>query len=126
MKITEISKVLENLQREIAAIEESKSQKIVSVLRNVVENLVSDNIRLRQENQELKDVINVLKGAQGKPNIRANASTNGDISSEQERKQAENSREAHTALEGFKFAQGSLDKLKEQRIPPEFLNSYGV
>ncbi len=122
MKITEISKILENLQSEIAHIEDPNTKRILSMLLNLVEEFVSDNTRLRQENQELKDEINILKGEQGKPDIKPNKSKDGNISSEQERKQAENLENESKAQEGFKLAQSSLEKLKEQRIPAEVLD----
>ncbi len=121
MKITEISKILESLQSEITNIEDPSTKRIVSVLLNLVEELVSDNTRLRQENQTLKDEINILKGEQGKPDIKPNKNKDGNISSEQERKQAENLENEIKAQEGFKLDQSSLEKLKEQRIPGEVL-----
>lgn len=41
-------------------------------LLNIIENLCSIVLRLKQENQEQKDEINRLKGEQGKPDIKAN------------------------------------------------------
>lgn len=121
MKITAISKILESLQVEIANIEDPNSKRIISVLLNLVEELVSDNILLRRKNQELNDQVNILKGEQGKPDIKPNKPRDGNISSEQERKQAEILEDEAKAREGFKLDQSSLEKLKEQRIPVEVL-----
>ena len=121
MKVTEISKVLESLEDEIAKIEIPSIKAIVSLLLNLVEEFVSDITVLRRENQELKDEINLLKGEQGKPDVKANTRKDGNISSEQERKQAESSDEKSNVREGFKLDQRSLDKLKEQQIPVELL-----
>jgi hypothetical protein len=85
-----------------------------------VEDVLSDNTRLRKENQALKDEINKLKGEQGKPDIKPNNKNDGDISSEQERKDAEAS-EDEISREGFKLGKPSLEKLKENRIPAEVL-----
>ena len=63
----------------------------VKLLYQVIEQLNGDNERLRVENQRLRDALAVLKGEQGKPNIKGNKKTeqteqDGDISSEKERK----------------------------------------
>jgi hypothetical protein len=122
MTRTEISKVLESLQNEMAAIADPGAKRIIAVLLNLVEALASENARLRQENQELKDEINRLKGEQGKPEIKPNRNKTGDISWEQERKQAERLEEEGPRREGFKLDNRSLEKLKEQRIPGEVLD----
>jgi len=111
---------LESIQNTIENIEDKKTKEIVSVLYNLVEEVVADNTRLREENQALKDEINKLKGEQGKPDIKPNNKNDGDISSEQERKDAEAS-EDKLSREGFKLGKPSLEKLKENRIPAEVL-----
>lgn len=116
----DIIEVLENIQNKIEKIEDKKTKEILSVLYNLVEDVLSDNTRLREENQALKDEINKLKGEQGKPDIKPNNKNDGDISSEQERKDAEAS-EDEISREGFKLGKPSLEKLKENRIPAEVL-----
>jgi regulator of replication initiation timing len=116
----DIIEVLENIQNKIEKIEDKKTKEILSVLYNLVEDVLSDNTRLRKENQALKDEINKLKGEQGKPDIKPNNKNDGDISSEQERKDAEAS-EDEISREGFKLGKPSLEKLKENRIPAEVL-----
>jgi Transposase IS66 family len=116
----DIIEVLENIQNKIKEIEDKKTKEILSVLYNLVEDVFSDNTRLREENQALKDEINKLKGEQGKPDIKPNNKNDGDISSEQERKDAEAS-EDEISREGFKLGKPSLEKLKENRIPAEVL-----
>ena len=69
MKTADISKILESLQPDIENIADPNIKRLVSILLNLVEALASDNTRLRQENQMLKDEINRLKGEQGKPVI---------------------------------------------------------
>ncbi len=113
MKSIDISKILEGIQSKIDWIEDRNIKEIVSVLYNLVEYLASENDRLRQDNQALKDEINRLKGEQGKPDIKPNKNNDGDISCEQERKAAED----ESSQEGYKFDKSSLEKLKEQRIP---------
>ena len=57
-------------------------------LLNACGNVLNENAKLREENQELKDDINRLKGEKGKPNIKPNKERedDNDISSEKERK----------------------------------------
>ena len=120
MKKADISKAFENIQNKIEKIEDKKTKELISVMYNLMEAVVLDNTRLRVENQELKDEINKLKGEQGKPNIKPNRKNDGNISSEQERKDAETS-ENEISREGFKLGKPSLEKLKEDRIPAEVL-----
>lgn len=120
MKKTDISEILESIQNQVEKIEDRKTKEIVSVLYNLAEDIVSDNTSLLKENQALKDEINRLKGEQGKPDIKANTKKDGNISSEKERKDAETS-EDEISREGFKLDKPSLEKLKENRIPAEFL-----
>jgi len=54
---------------------------------NLLETLYADNQQLRTQNQQLKDEINLLKGEQGKPDIKGkNKRPPHDHSSEDERK----------------------------------------
>ncbi|MBF0338613.1 MAG: hypothetical protein HQL05_12385 [Nitrospirae bacterium] len=56
----------------------------------MIEDLSSANRALQIENQRLRDENNILKGEQGKPDIKANTTSgknkNKDASSEKERK----------------------------------------
>ncbi len=117
MKTTYLSQVFDDIQPEIEKIENPDTKRVVVILENLVEDLASANGKLRDEIQALKDEINKFKGEQGKPKIKPNK--NGDISSEEERKDAE-SPDEHVP-EGFKLDKPSLEKLKEDRIPAEIL-----
>ncbi len=121
MNSADISNILERVQPEIDTIEDPNLKHMVSVLLNLIERFVFENARLRQENQALKDEINRLKGEQGKPDIKPKTRKAGNMSSEQERKQAETLEEDRQAQEGFKFDIASLEKLKEDRIPVNVL-----
>ena len=81
MKKADVSEVLNSIQNQIEKIEDKETKKIVSVLYNLVEDVVLDNNNLLKENQSLKDEVNRLKGEQGKPDIKANKKKDGDISS---------------------------------------------
>ncbi len=52
---------------------------------NLIEELSSENRRLKDEIQRLRDENNRLKGEQGKPDIKGDTKKPGDISSEKER-----------------------------------------
>jgi hypothetical protein len=72
------------------AIQEENAREIVKRLLNMIEQLSGEGRELRIENQWLRDEVNRMKGEQGKPNIRGNASGRGgtaDHSSETERHQ---------------------------------------
>ena len=114
------TKILDSIQPEIQKIEGTNTKRVVAVLLNLIEMLASDNARLKHENQLHKDEINRLKGEQGKPEIKPNKK-DGDISSDRERKDAEKSDGEKLTQVGFKFDKGSLEKLKEQRLPFELL-----
>ena len=58
----------------------------VLALINLIEELSSENRRLKDEIQRLRDENNRLKGEQGKPDIKANTRKRDDISSEKNRK----------------------------------------
>ncbi len=89
MNNNDIQETLLELQGETASLSDPKTQDIFKSLFNLIEQIYSDNEALREENQQLKDEINELKGEQGKPDIKANTHPN-DHSSEQERKETEN------------------------------------
>ena len=117
----DIIKVLENIQNKIEETGDEKSREILFVLYNLIEDIFSDNTKLRKENQTLKDEINNLKGEQGKPVIKpSRREKDGNISSEDERKAAETS-DDESNQEAFKIGKSSLEKLKENRIPGEVL-----
>ena|GEM_PF-134235 len=121
-KPSDISKTLESIHRDIKNLTDTTAKPVISSLLNLVENLFSDYSALKDEVQRLKDMINYLQGEQGKPHIKPNTNrASDDVSSEQERKQAEMSAENKNTV-GFKLNKNSLQKLKEQRIPTEILN----
>lgn len=121
MNTANLTKILESIQPDLEQVEGQASKKAVSTLLNIVEESVAESTKLKNENQTLKDEINRLKGEQGKPDIKPNKKKkDSNISSDKERKLAENNDEINR--EGFKLDKGSLAKLKEQRLPAELLD----
>ncbi|MCP4405110.1 MAG: hypothetical protein GY801_48390 [bacterium] len=112
---------MNGLQDESAKIRNPSVRRVVCILLNVIEELVSSFEQLRSENQELRDALTTLKGEQGKSDITANTRKSGSISSETARKKAETTKDRRDAREGFKLDRRPLGKLKEQRIPVEIL-----
>ena len=71
---------------DLSAILEEKTRELVKGLLNFIEQLSSNLREARTENQRLRDENNRLKGEQGKPEIKGDAETPKDHSSEQERR----------------------------------------
>jgi hypothetical protein len=73
------------------------ARQAIALLLNLVEELKRENDSLRHEVQQLRDEINRLKGEQGKPHIKPGKKDkpSGNISSEQERRQAKPHRKGH-------------------------------
>ena len=65
---------------------------------NLVERLTGENASLESERQELRDEINRLKSAQGKPDIKADKKKTGNISSEANANQIAKTRANKTEL----------------------------
>jgi hypothetical protein len=113
--------VLAKIQACLTQIEDKEQKEAIASLLNMLEFLVSENDDFKNEIQSLKDEINRLKGEQGKPDIKANKKKDGDVSSEKERREAEETEADKAKKEGFKLNKGSLEKLKEQRLPVKLL-----
>jgi len=126
MKRTDISAMIEKIQPDLDEIDGNAQKDAVSTLLNIIEASVAEIEDLKKENQSLKDEVNRLKGEQGVPNIRAAKKTDGNISSEKERLEAEKTDEAKKSQEGFKLDKNSLEKLKEHRLPVELLEQLEI
>ena len=120
MNTVKLSKILKNIRPDLERIEDQMPKEAVSTLLNIVEVSVAESNKLKDENQKLKNEINRLKGEQGKPDIKPNKKKDGNVSSEEERKKAEEDGKANQ--EGFKFDKRSLEKLKEKRLSVELLD----
>jgi len=121
MKRKDIAELLNSIQLDIEGPGEQVRNNAINQLFNAVESSVAQIEQLTAENQTLKDQINRLKGEQGQPEIKPQKN-DGDISSEAERLQAEETDEDRANKEGFKLDKGCLEKLKEQRLSIELLD----
>ena len=82
MTPTEIATITENLNLNLEQITPAQAKESFIVLLNLVENLAADLEALKEENQNLKDEINRLKGEQGLPEFKGKKCQTVDISSE--------------------------------------------
>ena len=118
MKKSNIKNTIESLQADISSISDTNTKKILNTLFNLMEVLAGDNERLFEENQQLKNEVNHLKGEQGKPDIKGkkkNPPT--DHSSENERK----SNDKSDANQGKKTRRNRKPKLPNITIVREQL-----
>jgi hypothetical protein len=86
MNQTQVGIILQEINDEIKS---GISKAVIDRLLNLVESLAFENTRLTDIVQQLNNEINRLKGEQGKPEFPEKKKLDGDISSEEERKQAE-------------------------------------
>ncbi len=89
MDLKQIREALNQITKDLDSITDPKAVLIIRTLMNLVEVLVGENMRLREEVQQLRDEINRLKGEQGKPTIRPqtkDGNYNQNHSSEKQRK----------------------------------------
>lgn len=81
---------LEQLGIDLESIKDTRVREAIILLFNLIEEISSENQKLREENQRLRDEMALLKGEQQKPTIRGrNKKQSSDISSEQERRGTE-------------------------------------
>jgi cell division protein FtsB len=114
MNRTEIATVLETLQLDIELIEAADVKASVVVLLNLVETLVSENDKLKEDQQQLKDEINRWKGEQGQPAIKGQTRKRDDLSSEPERKEASGA--PGTRGQGEHQRESKRDRIKIDRV----------
>jgi hypothetical protein len=85
---------------------------------NILEEYHAEIVRLRKENQELRDEIMRLKGEKGKPNIPGNKTTSSDISSEKERKKPA-PREKSSKNDKIKITREDIRRVDKSELPPD-------
>ncbi len=72
---------LSGLDIDIDSIADQNTRIIVRHLLNIIEMQAAEIVRLKDENQKLRDEVNHLKGEQCKPNIRKQFKKSSNISS---------------------------------------------
>ena len=87
MNQTQVGIILQEINDDLQKGTQEKA--VIDKLLNLVESLASENARLIALVQQLNNEINRLKGEQGQPEFPQKNKTSGDISSENERKEAE-------------------------------------
>jgi len=111
----EIQKIIERVKIDISTVE---NQPIVALLLNLVEDLYSENLKIKDENRKLKEQLT----GEAAFSPEASSSKNKDISSETERKKAELNDNDEKAKEGFKLDKKTIEQLKEKKIPVKILD----
>lgn len=110
MSPAEIKASLNGIDIAVDRIKDADTKAAVLLLLNLTETLASEHAALKEENQRLKDEINRLKGEQGKPDIKPAKRTDGDISSEKERRDAEGTEEKTTRNRPPKLPEIKIDR----------------
>lgn len=105
----------------MSVIQDETAQKQVRALLNLVEKITADLRVLREENQNLRDEINRLKGEQGKPDIKGNkakADEPDKHSSEGERKKK---RDRHRTSKKDEIISNRKEvvKIRKEELPPD-------
>jgi regulator of replication initiation timing len=117
---SEIKQILQEIDIRPDATENESGSKAVFVLLQLVERLNQENEILKIENQKLRDEVNLLKGEQGKPNVRGNKKGDqGNVSSESERKQREKKgeRKPKTKKDKIKIDRSEICKVDQSELP---------
>jgi hypothetical protein len=81
-----VNNIVDPLKAETTSSTDPQIKKVFNGLFNLIEVLASENEKITAENQQLKNKIHVLKGEQGKPDVKPNNRNKKNISSEKERK----------------------------------------
>ncbi len=119
---TVLMSILARLQPLLDGLEHPQLRTLLAELFNHLEEVVAENLALRQERQGLRDEVNRLKGEQGKPDVKPNSSQKAALSSDQERRHAERDEADEASRVGFRLDAPSVEKLKEHRLPDTVLD----
>ena len=91
----DVAKALADIEFDLQSISDPNMRRCVVGQLNIIQQLIAENTRLRQEVQRQRDEIARLKGEQGRPDIKANTGGGGagkDHSSEAQRKKGKKKR----------------------------------
>lgn len=120
MRTSELKQILQEINIRPDATENESVSEAVFVLLQLVERLNQENEKLKIENQKLRDEVNLLKGEQGKPNVRGNKKGNqGNVSSEKEIKKREEKEEkkSKTKKDRIKIDRTEVCKVDQSELP---------
>ncbi len=116
--------LLEQLNINLDHITDDKIKETILFLFNFIEELSSTNRKLQQENQQLRDEINKLKGERGKPDIKASKKEiiqKEDISSEKERQRRDKKlkRKRDTKKDKIKVDRIEVCEVDKEKLPSD-------
>jgi hypothetical protein len=117
MTLIQLRSVLDSLSQDISNLSASAHKQVLMQLLNLLESCSEEIARLRQENQNLRDENNRLKGEQGSPNIRPQTAKSGDISSEAERKSSEKKKGRQSKNAKLIITRQEICKLDKSKLP---------
>ena len=121
-----IKNTLENLGIDLNNISDPNIKTAIILLFNLIEEMASENEKLRTDKQNLKNEIAILKGEQPKPKIKPNNKNDGgsNISSEAERKGAagakdKNKRNRNSKKDKIKINRTEICKVDKNNLPTD-------
>lgn len=119
----DIEKAINSINIDLDKIADPASRVIIAQLLNIIEYLVQENKELKEENQRLRDENNRLKGEQGKPNIRPQAKSSKDVSSESERKRRKKKKlkKSKSKKHKIKVDRTVVCKVDETQLPSDVI-----
>ena len=85
----DIKVTLQKIQADIQQIGDPVAKSVLTVLLNLIEDVAAENAQLKEEKQKLQDELNRMKGEQSKPEFKKKKPSGDDISSDNERNNAE-------------------------------------
>jgi len=102
-------------------IRDEQLAKAFRIMLQLIEGLCAENEKLKEENQKLRDAINLLKGEQAKPDTKpSRKKPNEDISSEEERKFQKTSKKKKSKAKKHKIKIDRIEVCKvDQNILPD-------
>ncbi len=122
MKRKDIEEIVFELSDEIDSIADEKVKSIQKTLLNLIEFVVLENGKLREENQKFRDENNRLKGEQGKPSIRKQSKGDTDHSSEKDRKprgQQPKKKKSKKKKDKIKINLAEICEVDQRHLPPD-------
>ena len=117
MELQKIKDSLAYFELKTAALTDDDFRHVADGLLSIIESLFCRNSELTLRSQKQKNEINILKGEQGQPTIKAGKSS--PFSSEADRKEAKDI--ANPPTVAFRLTGMKLKNLKDDRIPADIL-----